>query len=885
MTNPVQATDGGISAAPLRVPGGGDAPRRGEPVTVGVPWPRGVLRDSAALNLIIGGARAVPVQSRVLDRWSDGSVRWALVDWLADSGADYLLKIGDTPGRAPADTPRAAIRETGKVIEIDTGAALFTINSTSNPNQTPFPFADAKVHGRQAINPARSTLMIEDDAGHVYHPAIDRVVIEDRGPVRVSVRMWGRLASPDAKPTCDLTARVECFAGSTTVRLTLTLTNPRAAGHPDGKWDLGNEGSIYLRRAALSIAMPVETASSPDDAAIRYSCEPGAPLTTAAGDRVEVYQDSSGGENWKSSNHLNRKQEVPLGFQGYRLVVAKAGAGAGNETRGRRATPIVLLQHGERALGAATQYFWQNFPKAIEAASDVLTVGLFPRQSADVHEIQGGERKTHTLHLAYGPDTVTDTPLDWARSPLVPAVDPAWASQAQAAPYLLPRAEDPNADYLALIDAAVEGPDTFERKREVIDEYGWRHFGDIYGDHEAVFDKGERPLVSHYNNQYDAVRGLATQFLRSADPRWFHAMNELASHVADIDLYHTDADKSAYNHGLFWHTCHYIDADTGTHRSYPGRKKVPGGGPSGGHLYTTGFMLHHLVTGDPLSREAAIGLAQYVIDADDGSKTIFRFLDRGDTGHITLSGYGNFHGPGRAAANALNALTDGHRLTGERRFLDKAEQIIRRAVHPTDDPDRMNLLKAEDHWFYTMFLQSLGKYLDHKAELGELDMMYAYGRAVLVHYANWMAAKEYPYLDKPKELEYPTETWAAQDMRKSEVFRLASRHVDDAQRTKLLERAEFFFRYSVRTLASMPTRTLCRPVVLLLSYGNAQGYFQKRAVPPAPAPVGTFDFGTPTRFVPQKDRAKSKLKRLIVMSGLLFVAIAAAVVFLLVVRP
>ena len=47
-----------------------------------------------------------------------------------------------------------------------------------------------------------------------------------------------------------------------------------------------------------------------------------------------------------------------------------------------------------------------------------------------------------------------------------------------------------NADYLQLVDAAIEGDDTFEHKREVIDEYGWRHFGDIYGDHEAVFHKG-----------------------------------------------------------------------------------------------------------------------------------------------------------------------------------------------------------------------------------------------------------------------------------------------------------------------------------------------------------------------------------------------------------
>ena len=100
-----------------------------------------------------------------------------------------------------------------------------------------------------------------------------------------------------------------------------------------------------------------------------------------------------------------------------------------------------------------------------------------------------------------------------------------------------------------------------------------------------------------------------------------------------------------------------------------------------------------------------------------------------------------------------------------------------------------NLLDAENRWFYTMFLQALGRYLDYKAELGQLDFMYAYARASLLHYARWMAEHEYPYLDKPEILEYPTETWAAQDMRKSEIFKYAARHATGAERERFLERA------------------------------------------------------------------------------------------------
>ena len=56
----------------------------------------------------------------------------------------------------------------------------------------------------------------------------------------------------------------------------------------------------------------------------------------------------------------------------------------------------------------------------------------------------------------------------------------------------------------------------------------------------------------------------------------------------------------------------------------------------------------------------------------------------------------------------------------------------------------------------------------------------------MLHYARWMAGHERPYLDRPEILEFPTETWDAQDMRKSEVFDLAALHAASA-----FERAQF----------------------------------------------------------------------------------------------
>ncbi len=339
-------------------------------------------------------------------------------------------------------------------------------------------------------------------------------------------------------------------------------------------------------------------------------------------------------------------------------------------------------------------------------------------------------------------------------------------------------------------------------------------------------------------------------------------MHELALHVSDIDVYHTDEDKSAYNHGLFWHTLHYVDAGTSTHRSYPRVPERGGGGPSGGQDYATGLMLHHYLTGDPLSRATAIELARWTIDMDDGRKTVFRWLARDAPATPRPRGPFSYHGPGRAPANSLDTLLMGTRLTGEPDFLAKAEQIIRRCIHPADDIAARNLLDAENKWFYTMFLQALGRYLDYKAELGQIDRMYAYARASLLNYARWMAEHEYPYLDKPEILEYPTETWAAQDMRKSEVFEAAARVADShEERARFLERSRFFFEASTTTLAGMPTRSLARPVVLLLSNGLARAYSAVNPeFPSLPAPETDYDFGAPEKFVPQKIVAIRRFK-------------------------
>lgn len=811
------------------------------------------MRDAA-------GAR-IPVQARVLERWSDGSARWVLLDFQSSVAEDVPLEVdfeappSDAEVHLPAaqaiaqQDPRAVVLSSGVIsLRIEPGADRL--------------FTQATRDGHALLDCDRTALVVRGAGGVVVPFTVDAIDIEESGPLRAAVRVSGRLAALGL----DLTCRMEVFAGHPVVRLRLRVHNPQAAQHPGGFWELGDPGSVLIEQVALVIAPPKGTRVD----AVRCGIDRDSPVTPMARP-LRVHQESSGRDHWQSTAHATRTGVPAPRYRGYRLT-------AGDVTQqGASASPIVCVDTTNGSIAVTSRLFWEVFPKAYSVDDDgTLSIELLPADRVEDHEIQGGERFSHELALAFDDDPRA---LDWVRAPAVPMVDPSWWAQTGEIS-ALSILTDPNHPYEQLVRAAIDGDDTFEAKRDRIDEYGWRHYGDLYADHENGPASDRPPIVSHYNNQYDGIAGMLVQGVRSGDPRWWRLAHDLAVHVRDVDIYATEHDKSAYNGGLLWHTYHYVDAGRATHRSYPKSAGVPGGGPSIEHNYSTGLLLHYLMTGDADSREAVLRLARWTVDMDDGRRTKFRYLSRGPTGLASATGAEDYHGPGRGPANGIHTLLNALRLTGDRSWLETAEALIRRCIHPRDDLPARNLLDAERRWYYTVFLQMLGRYLAFKSERGEEDAMWRYARASLLHYASWMVTHEYPYLEKPEILEYPTETWAAQDMRKCEVFDLAAKYAETAEaRASFIERAGYFFEQSVTTLHRWPTRTWTRPVVLMLSYGYSHLWYaaHRDSLPMLPA-TGDADIGQPSSFEPQKAIAMRRAKLIVVAAALSALALVALLI-------
>ncbi len=842
-----------------------------EPVRFGVPFPRGALQSPTA-TLISPEQEEVAAQARVTARWPDGSVRWTLVDALLPphasigSGREWRCRLSDGTG-AEQQTEDAMSNAGGGWLGWDDRGGWRFQPSPPTPSEQDLLL----------------DLVLRDHAGRKYGPARGRLVTRQDGPI-VRVERWEGMFAPTSGFPWRPLAHALCwrlcweyFPQANLVRLRCTLRNAHRARHRGGCWDLGDPGSIRLQDATLCIRFP-----EPAQAWMARIHDHGVPRSLGGGfssdsqpddlshakavPTLVLYQGSSGGENWRSYNHVDASCRVPCRLRGFRLRAP------GEEWHGLRAEPAAGLRMRQAWILAAVPEFWQRFPKALRISASEIALGVLPAEWDSLHEIQGGEQVTTTLWLRWGTrEGEPEGPAfplgpPWMESMLHPvqacgdwevaqAVEVADATVARSVYATLPVAD--------FARSGLSGEQGLLANRERVDEYGWRHFGDVYADHEARFYCGDAPHVSHYNNQFDLLLGAMLQRCCGGDAGWDAVIHPLARHVIDIDIYHSRQDRASFNGGLFWLTDHYRTAHTCTHRAFSRHNAAHpnyGGGPSSEHNYTTGLMLYHYLFGEEDAKEAALSLADWVVAMEDGRQTPFFVLDAGPTGTATATSDADYHGPGRAAANSINALLDGWLLSGQRTYLDFAEGLLRRTVHPADDIASRRLHDAERRWSYTMYFEILARYLHLKATCDRCDEAYDYAAGSLMHYAKWMLEHERPFLDRRSELEYPTEVWAAQSLRQANVLWAAARLAEGQLCERLRERAADWTEQAWRDLHAFdcPVNARTLAVVLTAALRGAS----HRDAPALPRPrLPSTSFPPPEQFMPQRTRVKQMLRR------------------------
>lgn len=782
----------------------------------GIPFPIGKLTSIDQLKFR-QNETDVSCFARPLCFWQDDSIKWINLGFFhsAQNSNQYKLTISDTLDSPPQanSTSGFLLENNEKEVSISTSdfRLVVDLNNLSIKLQS-----NCDKKNLLKIVSLGGKLLLNDD-----HQAIVQVSrwntrtshnLADGSSNAVELEIEGYFEYPTNKLQLRFSTTIEIYQFIPCIRIQTTLHNPNPAKHPEGLWDLGDEGSQQFSSFTFDLAFA-------KDDKVKYQSSPATEWQPVEAS-MSITQHASGGRNWQSPVHVDKNNRVALKKNGFEI------SSEHNQIKhGDRATPIL---HSENGVHLTIEKFWQNFPTSIKVNNSRIQVELFPYTANSPHELQGGEKKTHTfwLNLSNRPSG-----LDWVHSPPIAKPTADWLAEYNALPMFLSTVEtNPIAE---LIKTGLEDTNNFFTKRETIDEYGWRHFGDLYADHETAGYPGKDLFASHFNNQYDPIYGFIRQFLLTGDARWFELADDLAKHVKDIDIYHTEEDKTEYNGGLFWHTDHYLKAYTATHRSYSKlqentayKDRAGGGGPGGQHCYTTGLTFHYFLTGDEDSRLAVLSLANWITHVYEGTGTCLELLLAFKNRHVPglknpFSGQYPFD---RGTANYVIALLDCYQLNQDQEYLLRVEHIISNTVHPTDNINMRNLSDNDSCWFYTVFLQAICRYLQVKENNGTFDDAFYYARDALMHYADWMLANEHPYLDQPEKLEFPNDTWTAQELRKTHVL-AAAFYYSPVNKQAYLDKAKYFQDYVVTHLSASPELSYTRILALLMQNHGALEYY------------------------------------------------------------
>ena len=726
--------------------------RRSEIVTVGLPLPRGAIRQVERLRIEDPEGNPVLAQFEALSTWPDDSVKWVLAIFSAscDAFGQATYQLTDSNKNQPNSPLR--ITQEADSLSIETG----TLKCVLDPQRFDLfesLYLDHDGNGEFSENERidrvhqRPRIVAENDRGQKFSSRsgqLESVEVEASGPVRVTVAFKGSMADPDGdNHFLHYTARLHFYANTGFVRMFFTLENlepsvPLTGNH----WVMGRPGSRFFEDMSivtnLSFDGPIQLSvgDGPDDILDRVV------LTQKGG----IYQDSSGGENWFHRIHMDHNREIPLRFRGAKTFL-------GDIQPYSRNRPDAWLHVTDRRFGFAVsvRHFWQNFPKALSAEPDgTVRVGLWPEEFSTTHELQGGEIKTHEIGFFFHTGSQGSTRTENRVAAKMGGFHHPLYARAPAQTYLAAGFFDDAAHYdpekLPAYEryqqaAVANQGGNLVKDIETIDEYGWRNFGDTWAKNET--DKSGSPhtgrqVVNHYNLEYDLGYGMLFQSLRTLGTdysnRWWGLAEAALRHESDIDLYHSPLERGAqevYSGGKFTHTEHGVEAATGGHRGAPrmtwfGSLRWPwgaGSAPESGHFNNRGMIAYYYLTGDRKVLESAMELTSLVLRK------------------ITTDTFAQIGLVNRNAGNNLQILTDAYLLTWDDKYREAAEKILQSTapekqwyLNP-EERDRNPDAEVTGFWQHTICINAVARWTAVMEE--RTGIRYELGRDYVTRYADF----------------------------------------------------------------------------------------------------------------------------------------------------
>ena len=703
--------------------------RRAWPVTRGVPLPQGAVADCADLWLEDARGRAVPLQSRPLSHWPDGSIKWALIDFQADvvgSAVYHLCYAGEVPRAVPAN--RLQISESDERIVVCTGPLRFAVSRRC------YGLVHAVSLGRQEADGFVEEVAVSSQGGDSWADICEafddgetqrriygmggmcraslgesayRVQVEESGPLRAAIRCEGALESE---------APMHHYAGYQPFRFVTRIY--AFAGH-----------------AFLRVLHTVVVACDPNQTELRELA-------------VRIPVDWAGKRCYRMGG--NRCMEGVLGEDEGLLLAQRQdrhfrlerrrGGRSESVAEGERADGWVVLEGEEAGVGVALRYMAEEYPKAIGVDRGGIDVFLwkdpdggrlhFRRYAEEVawHEGEGvysdglGTAKTSEFFIDYfHRDTSEEAPqrlmalLDWPHV----AVDPRWMAHCEVTGGFAVRAADVSPHSERMLDGFLEW---MARSIEVNRWRGFFDWGDVLvAWEESTGDWRFRGRWGWCNSEWDPRHGVWIQYLRSGAGRWFRLGEAMTRHSMDVDTCHYHPLRPYRVGGCFRHSIDHF-----------------GDEPCASHTFIDNWIDYYYLTGDHRTLEVLGEAGEFFLRYRWSEDPRFSFSLRG-------------------IANTLRGLLYLWELTGKARFKQRAEEIFQVIARGQNDdgswhkrfqvstPDRLpdqapyrmateGTTLAVEMGTATPFTPAEHKALDGDSAAGKYVLPYAEQKGYQTHY-------------------------------------------------------------------------------------------------------------------------------------------------------
>lgn len=606
----------------------GEAGGRVPVVEISVPCARGARRDAAGLAVFSAAGTAVACQLRVSQTWPDGSARWLVGAFEAEAGPGrYLVKQGQPP--ALPDLLRD-----GDPLLIDTGQTTLRITR-----------AGASPTGAGVVD-----LVITARGGKLFRSSLagdtGRIVVEERGPVRTTVRLEGQCRAEDGEQHFQYIVRWTAWRQRAQVRATVTWLN-------------NMEGDS---RQVSDIRLHCATGLAPDR--LVFGCERGVYDGPLLKDWPVFLTQEDHNQYWaRTQNPDGRLQHLSSGG-----------------CDGDRCPGWVSVSNAEAGLGLFVPNFREEYPNEIAIDAGRLSVGLWPERAAahlasKPHLPANPDGKKPYIKTKYWP--VLPHPYIAFFDPESRCLDVKqgvaktqdvyfypWTGKAHAGDFernywagsLVPARGFPDPAYVARTGALGPCSPQGGRYATLFQEcFGWldRHidlmrcYGKFdYGDFKyfnAAPDNMAHPGTKWghmgemaregywHNNEGDPFFGLLLYHFRTADEKAWARCREVARHLLDVDIRHFPY-WGMYTHG-YGHC--YVETATA-------------GEPD--HSWLRGLLAWAGISGDPL-------VWDWMLKCGDALRAFRPDFTRVDTRTVSVH---------------LHMMCQFHQYTGRAEFLEAA---------------------------------------------------------------------------------------------------------------------------------------------------------------------------------------------------------------------